>query len=739
MSEHDAMVLGVPAELAALRAWVVRGAGAEPKAPAGRWKEPERWDTLAVRMRQAEQCGASGVGIVVNPAAGLLGIDFDHVHDPATGDLLPWAAEGQRLCIEAGAWVEWSMSRTGFHAVLRGTADSTWERTRKRADCPAMEQDAEQERAMGGACKLEQWDGRKQGTDESGVRHLAVTGDTIHTPRTLGTLRAGDALHTWLHAMLHEAPAPKRSAAPAPWSGSVQVLGSTRVGDDYSAHWQEVMPPLLERHGWKYLRTDGENQRWQRPAKNGDGISASLGIAGAHAGKLFVFSSSAAPLEADRGYSAFQVYAVLEHGGDWSAAARALAAEGYGEQRPARVQAKRIGSDGTPPPAAAPLPDTVDERIELAQRANANTQGLLHRGIVVPEYAALTHALDGISGWCLLTGGTGVGKTTLTLGIALSVALRGRLGIRQHRGGVDPDAMLPQRALDPDAERPAVSEHAEVVYLSTEMTWADQYHAMVCMLAQVGFREYATRRAQLLEADRCAVDAAERTVRELMTGGHLHLLTADDVAWEPLPHALAGVQERHALAGVQERVEELTQGRRALVIIDTLHTMPVAAEDDYQRDGMVVAGCTALRQALEVSHGALLTVTEEAKHLTGSTDVHSVKGSSAYGYRCSQRLTLASAAAQGGTRALKVRTGDDGDAGDATEVDMHILKARQGGYGGAVVPMLHTYHHGRLLEMPARTMHGTCTSVSAPYLHGDVPAPCFYTHSQLQKAMREVK
>jgi hypothetical protein len=51
----------------------------------------------------------------------------------------------------------------------------------------------------------------------------------------------------------------------------------------------------------------------------------------------------------------------------------------------------------------------VMQRLADARAANRITQGWQHRGIVLPEYPALTHALDGVSGWCLLTGGTGVG------------------------------------------------------------------------------------------------------------------------------------------------------------------------------------------------------------------------------------------------------------------------------------------------------------------------------------------
>ena len=61
---------------------------------------------------------------------------------------------------------------------------------------------------------------------------------------------------------------------------------------------------------------------------------------------LYVFSSNAAPFEPEKGYSKFAVYALLNHGGDFTAAARALAAEGYGGQRGQTTTAKKAGAGG---------------------------------------------------------------------------------------------------------------------------------------------------------------------------------------------------------------------------------------------------------------------------------------------------------------------------------------------------------------------------------------------------------
>jgi hypothetical protein len=68
---------------------------------------------------------------------------------------------------------------------------------------------------------------------------------------------------------------------------------------------------------------------WRRPGKIGPGISATTNYGGSHL--LYVFSTNAAPFEPDTAYTPFAAYALLEHRGDFTAAARALALCGNGE------------------------------------------------------------------------------------------------------------------------------------------------------------------------------------------------------------------------------------------------------------------------------------------------------------------------------------------------------------------------------------------------------------------------
>ncbi|MBI5939836.1 MAG: bifunctional DNA primase/polymerase [Caulobacterales bacterium] len=96
-----------------------------------------------------------------------------------------------------------------------------------------------------------------------------------------------------------------------------------RPGDEFNQRAEVV--PLLLHHGWSLAR-DGDNQYWRRPGKT-EGWSATL-----KGGVFYVFSSSADPFEPNRAYSPFAVYALLEHAGNYAAAAAELRLRGFGDQ-----------------------------------------------------------------------------------------------------------------------------------------------------------------------------------------------------------------------------------------------------------------------------------------------------------------------------------------------------------------------------------------------------------------------
>jgi hypothetical protein len=95
--------------------------------------------------------------------------------------------------------------------------------------------------------------------------------------------------------------------------------------------WVEI----LDRHGWKVASgSSGGKRYWRRPDKD-RGWSATTGVCKGEDGTdlFYVFSSNAHPFEQSKAYSKFSAFVILEHGGDWSAAAKELARDPrYGTQ-----------------------------------------------------------------------------------------------------------------------------------------------------------------------------------------------------------------------------------------------------------------------------------------------------------------------------------------------------------------------------------------------------------------------
>lgn len=83
----------------------------------------------------------------------------------------------------------------------------------------------------------------------------------------------------------------------------------------------DALPIMLE-NGWTVAQSVGESKLLRRPGKK-EGWSASYNRHGRRG--VFVWSSSVPEFEPDRWYSPFQVFALYEHGGDFTAAARAVA------------------------------------------------------------------------------------------------------------------------------------------------------------------------------------------------------------------------------------------------------------------------------------------------------------------------------------------------------------------------------------------------------------------------------
>lgn len=139
-----------------------------------------------------------------------------------------------------------------------------------------------------------------------------------------------DELHRIAKA-LDTLPGPAAPTSTMPGPAAVFDIGDgDRPGDAYNHDPAAASRTLqlLERHGWTQVFTrphDGHDDiHLRRPGKN-IGTSAVLHM---DAGTLVNFSSSVAGFDQEAGYTPFAVYTLLEHGGDYQAAARHLRPHG---------------------------------------------------------------------------------------------------------------------------------------------------------------------------------------------------------------------------------------------------------------------------------------------------------------------------------------------------------------------------------------------------------------------------
>lgn len=145
-------------------------------------------------------------------------------------------------------------------------------------------------------------------------------------PATIPDITADE--HEALHdvcRMLNKIPAdeqPNKFTQPGPGTPSEDGI---RPGDEYEQKvgWAEILKP----HGWTQVYTSGRISYWRRPGKE-QGVSATTGYA-EDRDRLYVFSTST-EFEAQNPYTKFGAYALLDHAGDHSAAARELRRQGYG-------------------------------------------------------------------------------------------------------------------------------------------------------------------------------------------------------------------------------------------------------------------------------------------------------------------------------------------------------------------------------------------------------------------------
>ncbi len=142
------------------------------------------------------------------------------------------------------------------------------------------------------------------------------------------------------------------------WDSPPPGEATDRPGDDLNrrARWADILEP----HQWVLEFERSGVCFWRRPGKAEHGHSATTGYCLVEGRDLmYVFSSNAVPFESESTYSKFAAYTLLNHNGDFKAAASALGAAGWGS--PSKQVGKLLLANKGPRPNADTSDDPLDQ------------------------------------------------------------------------------------------------------------------------------------------------------------------------------------------------------------------------------------------------------------------------------------------------------------------------------------------------------------------------------------------
>jgi replicative DNA helicase len=171
---------------------------------------------------------------------------------------------------------------------------------------------------------------------EGGQVVVAPSGGTVHesgrpwvlaqgcTPGVVATLTAAERDEVLAVVRSFDQMPPPRQSEPR--RSAPAADGEERPGDAFARQtsWHDILEP----HDWTTGYHEGNTLHWTRPGKRW-GTSATTGYGDSDL--LYVFSSST-EFEPETTYTKFGAYALLEHGGDYAAAAAQLRREGFGDR-----------------------------------------------------------------------------------------------------------------------------------------------------------------------------------------------------------------------------------------------------------------------------------------------------------------------------------------------------------------------------------------------------------------------
>lgn len=339
--------------LAGARSWYDAGYCVVPthedggKRPFGLWKEYQAqrptWEQLETWLRSGRY---TGIGVITGAASG--GVELLELEGPA-GEAVErfrrireWAEQSAdiglpQLLDRAIAGCSATSAGGGMHLFVRVDGGPARGNTKlaEVGQRPNRRVVAET-RGEGGFVVVAPTPARVK--HPAGSAYRLIDGASPANTATV-TCEERDLLHLLFTNALNEpdlnpvepAPAasPSTSNAPGPFDAYREAVT-----------WRDILEPA----GWRWLKREADGRdHWVRPGKDPreGGSATSL-----EDGPLYVFSTNAG-LPVDQGMSKAQVFAHLNHGGDLSAASKALAEAGYGDRREIPAWEAQLDPDAT--------------------------------------------------------------------------------------------------------------------------------------------------------------------------------------------------------------------------------------------------------------------------------------------------------------------------------------------------------------------------------------------------------
>ncbi|MBN1994464.1 MAG: AAA family ATPase [Anaerolineae bacterium] len=174
-----------------------------------------------------------------------------------------------------------------------------------------------------------------------------------------------------------------------------------RPGDIYNQKHAGEALDLLKREGWAEVYRRGDTVYLRRPGKD-RGVSATFDYAGSNL--FYPFSTNSSPFETETSYSPFAVFATLQHGSNFEAAAKDLA--------------QRFGMNSNEPGSVLNVPENEADK----NRAALFPHFTLSQGLVLPDSDYLIYGAIERGDIGMTYGDAAAGKTYVSIDLAVSLA-----------------------------------------------------------------------------------------------------------------------------------------------------------------------------------------------------------------------------------------------------------------------------------------------------------------------------